>query len=94
MAGSRLPATGDDRKVLEALAQKIKAALNSPRTPQYSIPQLSRELRATLADLRALPPAKEVSPVDELKARRKDRIAKADGPARPKGKARRRTGSD
>lgn len=91
MSGSRLPATGDDRAVLEALAARLKAQINSPRTPPYAIPQLSRELRATLAELRSLPQPR-VSKIDELATRRKDRLARADADAAAGRKKRRGAG--
>lgn len=63
----------DDRRVrLEALRDQLTAALDT--CSENMLPQLAGQLRATLADLAALPaPEDKVSLTDELKQRRASR---------------------
>lgn len=63
----------DDRRVrLEALRDQLTSALDT--CSENMLPQLAGQLRATLADLAALPaPEDKVSLTDELKQRRASR---------------------
>lgn len=72
-----------------ALALTLSAYLDDPGTSPNAAAQLAKELRDTLALLRALAPARVESPVDEIRARRAGRLAEAEG----KGRARRRGAS-
>lgn len=68
---------GDRRAILEAvrdrLAEELAGAKGKDAAP------LAKELRATLAELESLPGGKEVSPLDDLSARRAARRANAQG---------------
>lgn len=68
---------GDRRASLEAIRDKLARELQVARG--RATPAIARELRATLAEIDALPGGKEVDPVDELARRRADRIADAQG---------------
>ncbi len=62
-------ADDDHRARLERLRDQLTSALES--CSENMLPQLSGQLRATLADLAALPvPETKVSRTDELKQRR------------------------
>jgi hypothetical protein len=61
--------TDDQRVRLERLRDQLTAAIES--CSENMLPQLAGQLRATLADLAALPaPEDKVSITDELKQRR------------------------
>jgi len=69
--------SGDRRKALEAIRDKLTGELRTAEGRDAAV--LAKELRATIAELDALPGGKEVSKVDELAARRADRRADAAG---------------
>lgn len=69
-------ASGDRRATLEALRNFLASQLE---TAERDIPALAKQLRDTIAELDALPNAKETSRVDELNARRAARRSKAAG---------------
>jgi hypothetical protein len=75
-----LPSTvvaGDRRKSLEAIRDKLAGELDEAYGRDAAV--LAKELRAVITELDSLPGGKEVSPVDELTARRKARLAEAAG---------------
>ncbi|MFB7473992.1 hypothetical protein [Kitasatospora sp. NPDC056184] len=76
-------ASGDRRAALEAVRDKLAAELAESSGPVVA--QLSKELRATIAELESLPGGREVSPVDDLSARRAARRADAQGRGLPAG---------
>jgi hypothetical protein len=65
----------DDRARLEALRGLLEAILNDPETPPRDMATVSREYRQTLSALGQLAPAAAGTPLDELRARRRDRGA-------------------
>jgi hypothetical protein len=69
--------SGDRRQALTAIRDKLTGELRTAEGRDAAV--LAKELRATLAELDALPGGKEVSKVDELGARRKARRADAAG---------------
>ncbi|MFD4658019.1 hypothetical protein ACFWP2_20615 [Kitasatospora sp. NPDC058444] len=75
--------SGDRRAALEAVRDKLATELESIEGPAVAV--LSKELRATLAELESLPGGREVSPVDDLSARRAARRADAQGGNVPAG---------
>lgn len=80
--------TDDRRQRLEALRDQLTAAIEL--CSENMLPQLAGQLRATLADLAALPvPEERQSLTDELKQRRAARrrpTAEAPAPAAKAGK--------
>ncbi|MFJ6617594.1 hypothetical protein ACIQOW_08465 [Kitasatospora sp. NPDC091335] len=80
---------GDRRAALEAVRDKLAAELESLEGPAVAV--VSKELRATLAELESLPGGWEVSPVDDLSARRAARRAGAQGGDLPAGGGQRGT---
>ncbi|WP_327073452.1 hypothetical protein OG196_16305 [Kitasatospora purpeofusca] len=85
MSGDVLGAvtSGDRRAALEAVRDKLARELAESEGPVVA--QLSKELRATLAELESLPGGREVSAVDDLSARRAARRADAQGGDLPAG---------
>src|SRR5690606_4133179 len=71
-------ASGDRRASLEALRQVLARAIEAGPSPR-DLAALSRQLTAVMAELDTLSAPKEVSPVDELAARRAARLAAAAG---------------
>lgn len=72
----------DHRARLERLRDQLTAAIES--SSDNMLPQLAGQLRATLADLAALPaPEEKVSITDELKQRRAARRGAAPTTAAP-----------
>lgn len=69
------------RERLEALRSQLEAAL-AGEVPHRELAALSREYRACLAELDALPAVKEVSAADEIAERRRARKAGANRKAR------------
>jgi hypothetical protein len=65
------------RPALEALRDRLAEELVTAFG--RDVAPIARELRATLADLEAIPGGREESPVDDLAARRKARRDKAAG---------------
>ncbi len=65
----------DDRSRLEALRGLLEAILNNPETPPRDVASVSREYRQCLTALGQLAPAAAGTPLDELRARRRDRGA-------------------
>ena len=61
----------DRRAVLLDLQARLEVALNEAEPREVA--QLSREMRATVAELEALPDAQGNSPVDQVAARRRER---------------------
>ncbi|WP_159400886.1 hypothetical protein [Streptomyces sp. NRRL B-24484] len=70
-------ASGDRRATLEAIRDQLARELAETVGPAAAV--LSKELRATLAELESLPGGREVSVLDELDARRAARRAEAQG---------------
>jgi hypothetical protein len=70
-----LMADKDHRKRLEALRDRLEAALET--CSENMLPQLAGQYRACLADLADLPSIQEASPADDLNARRASRLAAA-----------------
>ncbi|MCZ7413069.1 hypothetical protein [Streptomyces sp. WMMC897] len=70
-------AGGDRRAVLEAIRNRLAEELDDAEGAQAA--SVAKELRAVMAELNALPGGKEVSPLDELTARREARRADAAG---------------
>lgn len=68
---------GDRRAALEAIRDKLAAELEDAEGRDAAT--VAKELRATLAELEALPGGKEVSAVDDLSDRRAKRRADAAG---------------
>ncbi len=68
-------ASGDRRRALEAVRDKVAAELAEASGPVVAI--LSKELRATMAELESLPGGREASAVDDLSQRRAARRAEA-----------------
>jgi len=92
MSAAAAAATGDRRKTLEAMRDKL--AQDFDAAPPAVVAQIAGRLSAILAEIEALPVERK-STIDELASRRTDRIAaaKAEQPAR-KPTRQRRTGSD
>ena len=67
--------SGDRRKALEAIRDKLAVELHD--TPGKDAAALAKELRAVISELDGLPGGKERSAVDELAARRANRLADA-----------------
>jgi hypothetical protein len=74
---------GDRRTALEAVRDKLAAELDEATGRTAAV--VAKELRATIAELEALPGGKEVSAVDEFTARREARRAEAQGRELPGG---------
>ncbi|MGI5493873.1 hypothetical protein [Microtetraspora malaysiensis] len=72
---STVVAEGDRRASLEAIRDKLARELHDAEGRDAAA--IAKELRATIAELDALPGGKEVSAVDELNARRAARRADA-----------------
>lgn len=68
-------ASGDRRAALEAMRDKLARDMDD--APAAVVAQIAGRLQAVLADLEALPPAKQRSQLDELAKRRKERVATA-----------------
>lgn len=64
-------ASGDQRAALEAIRDQLAAQLE--RAEPAVAAQIAGQLRATLKDLAALPPTREGSKLDEVRARREAR---------------------
>jgi hypothetical protein len=69
-------AAGDRRASLEALRQKLAAAIDEV-PPARDLAALSRQLTSVMAEIDALAPAVEGNPLDELRNRRAARDAAA-----------------
>ncbi|MFF0295560.1 hypothetical protein ACFYST_06115 [Kitasatospora sp. NPDC004614] len=69
--------SGDRRSALEAIRDHLARELESTEGPAAAV--LSKELRATIAELDALPGGREADPVDDLSARRAARRSAAAG---------------
>lgn len=69
--------SGDRRCALQAIRDRLAEELGAANGAAAAV--LAKELRATLAELDALPGGREVSPVDDLSARRAARRADAAG---------------
>ena len=80
--------TGDRRKTLEAIRQKLAADMDAA-APAVSA-QLASQLVKVLAELAELGTTEKVSVLDDLANRRKDRLAKAGVPDAPKRQTRKR----
>ncbi|MET9876566.1 hypothetical protein ABZZ36_18355 [Actinacidiphila glaucinigra] len=80
MAVARLVAavqSGDRRRALEAIRDRLAKELQDAEG--RDVAPIANQLRATIAELDALPGGKEVSPVDEFTARLEARRAEAAG---------------
>ena len=91
MAIADVAATGDRRKTLEAMRDKL--ALDMDAAPPAVVAQIAGRLSAVMEELDSLG-SEKVSMLDELANRRQDRLTKAgvaEPPSRSTGK--RRTGS-
>lgn len=90
-------ATGDHRRILEALRDRLAAELDDDDTPPQSVAGLAKQLAAVSSDLDHLTPP-EVSNLDEIaNARARRRSGKPDTPVRkPAARSgnKRRAGSD
>lgn len=74
----RVPGLGSG--ALAAMALSLAADMDDPHTGSTSRSMVSKELRDTLAALRALAPARtEGSPLDEIRARRDAKVARQSG---------------
>lgn len=73
------------RERLEALRDSLQAVMDEEGVGARDFAALSREYRATLAELDALPAAKEVSAADEIAERRARRQANAHRSTRTAG---------
>ncbi len=60
---------------LTALRDRLEAVLADPATPVRDLAAVSREYRQTLVQLGVIAPSDEVSPADEIAARRVKRGA-------------------
>ncbi|KAB8179144.1 hypothetical protein FH609_004170 [Streptomyces sp. 3MP-14] len=69
--------SGDRRAILEAVRDRLAVELAAVEGKDAAA--VAKELRATVAELESLPGGKEVSPLDELAARRAERRADASG---------------
>lgn len=69
--------SGDRRAALEAIRDRLARELQEASGP--AVGMLSKELRATIAELESLPGGREASAVDDLTARRAARRANATG---------------
>ncbi|KJS60662.1 hypothetical protein VM95_19790 [Streptomyces rubellomurinus] len=85
MAGSvySAAASGDRRAALEAVRDKLAQELEGLEGPAVAV--VSKELRATIAELESIPGGREVSAVDDLSKRRAARRADAQGGDVPAG---------
>lgn len=63
----------EKRKALEDIRDRLTRALDEATDDPRALVQITRELRATWAELDALPLAKETSAVDEVAAKREER---------------------
>jgi hypothetical protein len=63
----------DDRSRLEALRGRLEAILNDPETPPRDVATVAREYRQCLTALGQLAPPAAGTPLDELRARRRNR---------------------
>jgi hypothetical protein len=70
-------ATGDRRATLEAMRAKLAQDMDD--APPAVVAQIAGRLSAILVELAELPNGEKVSTLDELVARRTDRLAKAAG---------------
>jgi hypothetical protein len=70
--------TGDRRKTLEAMRDKLAADMDI--APAAVVAQIAGRLSAILVELDELGAAKKVSTLDELEAKRADRFAAAGVP--------------
>lgn len=69
--------SGNRRQLLEAVRDRLAEELLAAEG--RDVAALAKELRATVAELESLPGGKEVSPLDDLAARRAARRAEAAG---------------
>lgn len=72
----------DTRERLEKLRDLQLACLNALAAEPDKVASLSREYRATLAELDALPSAMKRTTLDDLKAKREARKSNTSDPAR------------
>lgn len=77
---------GDRRRSLEALRDKLARAMDEASSGV--VPQVAAQLRATLKEIAELPDGKKVTTADELRDRRKARLAAANPPAPAVGEGR------
>jgi len=80
-------ATGDRRKTLEAMRDKLAEAFDE--APPAVVAQIAGRLSAVLAELEALPGERKSS-LDELASRRSDRLSEAKAAKPADGQARQR----
>jgi hypothetical protein len=79
MTVSAAAESGDRRKTLEALRDKLAAAVDSDEADPRTLPALSKELASVVRELDSLPGGEKVDEVDEIAERRRKRLAAAAG---------------
>lgn len=89
MSTAEAALTGDRRKTLEAMRDKL--ARDFDEAPPAVVAQIAGRLAAILAELDGLGTGK-ASTLDELASRRSDRLAEAQAPKPASGQARQRRG--
>lgn len=67
------PTSPDDTARLEAVRDRLQAALEDPATSARDLATVSREYRLTLAELREHSPSASGSTLDEIAAKRAKR---------------------
>ncbi len=85
---AEVASTGDRIKTLEALRDRLAADFDA--APPTVSAQLASQLSKVLAELAELGANTKVSTVDELAAKRSDRLSAAGVPESPKRQARKR----
>ena len=88
MSAAEAARSGDRRKVLEAMRDKLAADFDE--APPAVVAQIAGRLSAILAELEELGSPGKVSSLDELASRRTDRLAAAKVDDAPRKQARQR----
>ena len=88
MSVSDVAKAGDRRAILEAIRDKLAADMDE--APVAVSAQIAGQLVKVLTELAELGDPKKVSSLDELDAKRKDRLAAAGVPDAPRRQARQR----
>ena len=88
MAIADVALTGDRRATLEAMRDKLAADMDA--APPAVVAQIAGRLSAVLLELEEIGSSRTVSAVDELNAKRLDRLTKAGVPESPRRQARQR----
>jgi hypothetical protein len=78
---AEVAASGDRRATLEALRTKLASEIEN--ATGRDVASLSKELTSVMRELEAIPTGREESAVDDLAARRAQRLAGAADPERP-----------